>query len=90
MPKASDQGTTATPEYHLVMSLVNEFRQCWVEQFTNSGGTDHVKFSQLSVVALTQLAAVLAVDVGMTPEQFTNICRAQFADLHKRAPRFAE
>lgn len=87
MPKVNDK--PANPDFDLTIKLVNEFRQCWVDEFTKAG-IDAVKFSQLSVVALTQLAAVLAVDVGMTGEQFTNICRAQFADLYKRSPRFAE
>lgn len=87
MPKAVSE-TELSPDYVLFNKLLNEYRQCWVDQMKESG-VSQVHYSRLSVVALTQLAAIAAVDVGMTPEQFTNVCRANFEQAYKQAPRFS-
>lgn len=90
MPKATTKPTTTEeqgPDYEAVTKMLAEYRESWNKQFTESG-MDAVKFSRLSVVALTQIAAIVAVDVGMTVDQFSNVCRAQFTEAHKRAPRF--
>ena len=74
-------------EYKITAKILSDFRDLWVEQFKQAG-VDSVLFSRLSVVALTQLSAIIAVDVGMQPEQFSSICSAQFTEANKRAPRF--
>lgn len=85
MPKAIK--LEDNPDYRLTMKLLNEFRALWVEQLRISE-TDPVRFSQLSVVALTQLSAIVGVDVGMIPQQFEAVCRAQFDAAFAKAPRF--
>jgi hypothetical protein len=47
-----------------------------------------VKYGRLSVVSLTHVAAVIAVDVGMTEEQFCDVARANFKEAYTRAPKF--
>lgn len=88
MPRATQQAAAGpSPEFQLTMRLLSAFRDTWNTEF-KAEGVDPMLFSRLSVVALTQLAAVVGVDVGMTPKQFTAVCRTQFDEAHKRAPRF--
>jgi len=47
------------------------------------------KFTRISIVSLTQIAAVCAVDVGMTEEQFLATCKANFEQAFKAAPRWS-
>lgn len=77
------------PDFVLTTKLLNEYKDKWNEQFQTSE-IDAVKFSRLSIVALTQWAAILAVDVGMQPQQFVAVCNIQFGEAHKRAPRFGD
>lgn len=61
----------------------------WRAQYLDLSRTvDPIKLTQLGVVALTQISAILAVDAGMTPEKFLAVCKAQFTEAYKRAPRF--
>jgi hypothetical protein len=47
------------------------------------------KFTRVSIVSLTQIAAVCAVDVGMTEEQYLATCKANFETAYKNAPRWS-
>lgn len=77
----------ASSDYKIVADMLKVFRDAWVKEC--QGATiDPMIFSRLSVVALTQLSAIVAVDVGMQPDQFTNVCSAQFSEAYKRAPKF--
>lgn len=89
MPKKTNKPPepAPTPEYLLTVKLLNEFRQLWADQLKESG-VSSVLFSRLSLVALTQVAAIVAVDVGMTPEQFLAVCRANFNEAYSKAPKF--
>ncbi len=89
MPKKTTKLPEAkpTPEYLLTVKLLNEFRQLWVDQMKESG-VSAVLYSRLSLVALTQMAAIVGVDIGMTPEQFINVCRANFNEAYSKAPKF--
>ena len=49
---------------------------------------DQVKYTRISIVSLTQAAAVCAVDVGMTEENFLATCKANYAQAVKSAPRW--
>ncbi len=92
MPKMNGKtpGVAAqSPEYLLTMKLLNAFNDTWKEQ-ARQAGVDPVLYSRLSMVALSQLAAQLAVDVGMKPEQFAAVCQAQFTQAYQRAPKFGE
>lgn len=91
MPKVNGHkpaGSVETPEYQLAAKMLIAFRDTWNEQLKVSGA-DPVMFSRLSVVALSQLSAIVAVDVGMQHDQFTNVCRANFDEAFKNAPRFS-
>lgn len=74
-------------EQKLANDLLTAFRNTWVNEFKKAGGSQ-VTFARISVVALSQLAAMVGVDVGMNTEQFTNVCKANFDEAHKRAPKF--
>jgi hypothetical protein len=45
-------------------------------------------FQRLSVVTLTQIGSVAAIDCGLTEEQFLATCKANFNEAHKQAPRW--
>ncbi len=46
------------------------------------------KFTRISIVSFTQIAAVCAVDVGMTEEHFLATCKANFEQAFKSVPRW--
>jgi len=90
MPRVSKQPPVAevSPEYQLTLRLLTAFQAKWNEEF-KAAGVDAMMFSRMSVVALTQLSAMVAVDVGMQPRQFVAVCEAQFNSAHERAPKFS-
>ncbi len=45
-------------------------------------------FSRISLVALNQVAAITSVDIGMTPDQFTAMCRGAYMEAYAKAPKF--
>lgn len=77
----------SNPDYEAALKLLAAFRETWAKQHAEAG-LDALKYSRLSVVALTQLSAIVAVDVGMNAQQFENVCRAQFKAAYEQAPRF--
>ncbi len=87
MPKVKAPEPEQSPDYLLTQKLINEFRQFWVDKMKEEGGSQ-VRFSRLSVLALTQVASIVAVDVGMNHDQFTAVCLANFKEAYKRAPKF--
>lgn len=87
MPKISEPKPKVSEDYILTTKLLNEFRQVWVDQMKESG-VAQVKYTRLSVVAMTQVAAIAGVDVGMTVEQFISVCKANFYEAYNRAPKF--
>lgn len=91
MPKIKSKSTnsSASPEYLLTVKLINEFRQTWADQL-NESGVSAVMFSRLSLVAMTQVAAIVSVDIGMTQDQFMNVCKANFNEAFQKAPRFSQ
>lgn len=76
------------PHYQLTIQLLAAFQAAWKHEYDRSEA-EPVTFSRLSMVALNQLAAMLAVDIGMNAEQFKAIAERQFAEAGKNAPRFA-
>jgi hypothetical protein len=49
---------------------------------------DQERFSRISIVSCTHLAAVTAVDVSMSEEQFLNTCKANYRAAVQHAPRW--
>lgn len=88
MPRIQASQEEKNPEYVLTQQLIADFRQLWVDKLKEVGGS-HVKFSQLSILALTQVAAIVAVDVGMNHEQFGAVCLTNYKEAYKRAPKFS-
>lgn len=93
MPRINGQTPAKQSEggadYQLHIRLLTAFKTVWVEQ-AKQAGVDPMVYSRMSMIALSQLAAVVAVDVGMTPKQFVAVCEAQFEEAHKRAPKFGD
>lgn len=87
MPKVKKPEVVLSPELILTNKLITEFRQLWVDQLKEAG-VNHVQYSRLSLLALLQVAAVVGVDLGMQPKQFTAMALGSFEEAHKRAPRF--
>lgn len=87
-PPAS-QADANNPHYQLTLQLLSAFQTTWKAEYAK-GLADPMTFSRLSMVALGQLAATVAVDIGMTQHQFTQVCRASFDEAYKQAPKFGE
>jgi hypothetical protein len=85
--KPAEPAPVQTADYLLTVKLLNEFRHTWTEQFKEAG-VSATLFSRLSLVAMTQVAAIVGVDVGMTQEQFLAVCRANFNEAYSKAPKF--
>lgn len=70
-----------------VTKILKSLSIWWLEQ-RQQQTIGQVTFNRLSVVALTQHAAILGVDVGMTEDQFVDVCRATFQSAYKKAAKF--
>jgi hypothetical protein len=91
MPKingSQPQSDNNEPHYQLMVQLLAEYRDKFIE-LSKKDLADHMTFSRLNIVAMTQFGAMLAVDVGMSDDQFLNVCRSNFEEAFKRAPRFS-
>jgi hypothetical protein len=53
------------------------------------GGVEAVRYARLSIVTLSQMAAMTAVDIGLTEKQFLATCKANFDEAYKRAPKWS-
>lgn len=60
----------------------------WIKHRDENKQVDPPRYSRLSVVTLSHVAATVAVDVGMDLEQFLAVCRANFKDAYQRAPKW--
>jgi hypothetical protein len=89
--KKTNDELDLTPEYKLATKLLNAHKSLWVREMKKAGKADidPVMYSRISIVALTQLAAMVGVDVMMEHQQFAAVCNAQFAEAYRRAPRFS-
>jgi len=76
-----------SPQYKLALDIFNDFRNHYIKLATESKN-DSIIHTRMCVVALSQLAAMLAIDVGMTPDQFLNVSRLNFDEAYKAAPKF--
>jgi hypothetical protein len=84
MPKAQNADSL------LANKLLEEYKELWKNQMLSATlEVDHVKFSQLSLFAMTHYAATIAVDVGLTEEKFLGLCRESFVTIYRNAPRFS-
>lgn len=88
MPKIERPKVVQSPELILTNKLIAEFRQLWVDQMREAG-MPQMQYSRLSLLALMQVAAIVGVDIGMQPEQFSAMALGSFKEAHKRAPRFS-
>jgi len=92
MPKAVNKAAPKpTPEqeadYALSVKMIQDIRDFWVKQSADTT-IDQFKLYRIGVVAFSQWASILGVDIGMTVEQFTNVCRANFEQAYAQAPKF--
>lgn len=89
MPKIDEPiGPAGSPDFELALKLVHALRQLWVDQLQESG-VDAVRFARISILSWTHVAATLAIDVNMSDEQFAAVCQAQYNELKRVAPKFA-
>jgi hypothetical protein len=89
MPRIQNKPqVVVSPELILTNKLIAEFRQLWVDQLKEAG-VSQMDYSRLSLVALMQVAAVVAVDIGMQPKQLASLAFGSFEEALKRAPRFS-
>lgn len=74
-------------DYILATKLFKVFREVWLAE-SKEAGVDAVHHAQMSVVALAQLTAIIAVDINMPQEAFVSVCRATFDQAYRNAPKF--
>lgn len=90
MPKVvNGHSPEPNPDYQATLAILSAYRALWARQ-CGEMGMDPVKFSRLSLVALTQLASIVGVDIGMQEAQFLAICQANFKLSHSKAPKFGD
>ena len=91
MPDGNEIDISAEDLLVLHTGLMTDLLRLWMDrrELAKQIGVGPVKFSRVSIVSLSQLAAVIAVDVGLTEEQFLATCKANFAEAAKRAPRWS-
>lgn len=88
MPKANGPTPIASDEdYQIMLKTLEAMQAFWIQQVKESG-IDEVKFSRLGLVAVTQWASIVAVDIGMSLEQFGAVCQANYKTSYAKAPRF--
>lgn len=79
--------TASSNELHDIHKKL--LRDIWVTWGQHRDGSkDQVKFTRLSVVTCSQVAATCAVDVHMTEEQFLATCKANYEQASKNAPKW--
>ena len=83
------KGTLQDNLQHTHDQLVSSLWSTWKDSRSTAANIDPEKFQRLSVVSLTQVASVAAVDVGMTKEQFVGVCMANFDEALRRAPKWS-
>lgn len=87
MSAANGEGTLEQQLQHVHSQLVEDLWTAWKNHRTTSS-IEAEKYSRISVVSLTQVAAMTAVDVGMTEEQYMLVCMANFNEANKKALRW--
>ena len=68
--------------------LLDETWVLWREHCKLNKVIGQEKFSRISIVTMTHIAAVTAVDVGMNKQQFLQTCEANYDAAVRRAPRW--
>lgn len=69
-------------------SMVTKLWDMWKGERSGADGLSDEIFQRLSVVAMSQVAAIIAVDVTITEEQFLSICQANFKEAYRKAPKW--
>jgi hypothetical protein len=88
MPRAVTKATSNdSPDFAHTTKILSDLRDFWIKQSAETK-LDPLHFSRLGVVALTQWSAVVGVDIGMSAENFSSVCNAQFKAAYDRAPKF--
>jgi hypothetical protein len=77
----------AEADMQLAAGLLHALKGAWLAHLKESGAAQ-IRHARLTVVAATQLAAIIGVDIGMTADQFANVCKANFDEAYRRAPKF--
>ena len=91
-PKGTPVGNTSSltrekvKEVH--QGLMDSLWKMWSEQRVLHQPLDDGIFSRITVLSVTQMAAMTAVDVGLPEEQFIDICRENFLEAYRKAPKF--
>lgn len=87
----SDDKPKALPEelFQVHKALLDDGWLLWKKhRALNEPPVGPVAFSRLSIVTFSQMAAVTAVDVGLTEEQFLETCRANYKEASAKAVRW--
>lgn len=80
---------TPSKEQELCQDLSNSLSDWFKTEMANYGNrVDPVLLSRMTVVAMAGYSAMLAVDVGMPPENFTAVCGASYKQAYDKAPKF--
>ena len=87
MTAGNGEGTLEQKLQHVHSQLVEDLWVAW-KNHRSTSSVESERYSRISVVSLTQVAAMTAVDVGMTEEQYMLVCMANFNEAYKKAPKW--
>lgn len=68
-------------------TLTTSLWEAWKRQHAEKEITG-LEYSRIGVVALSQVGATIAVDCGLTEEQFVETAKATFKEAYEKAPKF--
>ena len=72
----------------LVQRIMSDLGQWFIEKSGAEKDFDALTFTKMGIVALSSYSSILAVDVGMTEEQFRALNDALFKETYRQAPKF--
>ena len=68
--------------------LMASLFQLWADHQKINAMVEVGIYARITILSLTQMAAMTAVDVGMGEEQFVELCLENYREAHRRAPKF--
>lgn len=77
-------------EFKIHKELTAAIEEWWRATLTSSivKNRDPEMVAKMTVVALTRMAAVFAVDLSMKKEQFGAVCKANYEEAYESAPKW--
>ena len=75
-------------EFKQAEMMLNSIKQWYFNEVERHKGKNEEMTARIMITVLSQWASILAVDVGMSHEQFKSVCTANFEMAYQNAPKF--